>query len=34
MATQATATLPSGNPTIYIATGAAAWASYLVNQTE
>jgi hypothetical protein len=28
---QATATLPSGNPTIYLATGAAVWASYLVN---
>ncbi len=28
---QATHTLPSGNPTIYIATGVSAWASYLIN---
>ncbi len=28
---KATSTLPSSNPTIYIATGAACWASYLIN---
>jgi hypothetical protein len=28
---QATSTLPSSNPTIYTATGAAYWASYLIN---
>lgn len=27
----ANATLPSRNPSIYIATGAACWASYLIN---
>jgi len=28
---KAASTLPSSNPTIYIATGAACWASYLIN---